>query len=160
MSTIIFCVAERPGIRLAVPSDAEEITRFDHVALAASARRELIQRSVDSGRCFVAIGDGRVVGYAVLEYSFYDNGFLSMLYVAEPFRRRGFAAALMRHIENECRTPKLFTSTNQSTLPMRSLLAKLGFEPSGIIENLDEADPELVFVKRLPERLARPSHQD
>src|SRR5258707_233513 len=98
MSTIIFCVAERAGIRLAVPSDAEDITRFDHVALAASARREFIHRSVDSGRCFVAIGDGRVVGYGVLEYTFYENGFLSMLYVAEPFRRRGFGAALMRHI--------------------------------------------------------------
>jgi hypothetical protein len=32
---------------------------------------------------------------------------------------------------------------------MRSLLTKLGFEPSGIIENLDDGDPELVFFKRL-----------
>jgi len=56
---------------------------------------------------------------------------------------------LVRHVEQECRTPKLFTSTNESNAPMRALLAKLGFSPSGVIENLDEGDPELVFFKRL-----------
>ncbi len=30
---------------------------------------------------------------------------------------------------------------------MRKLLGKLGFTDSGQIENLDEGDPELVFVK-------------
>ena len=130
-------------------SDAPEIARFDHVALATPSRREFIRLSVASGRCFVAIDDGHVVGYAVLEYSFYENGFVSMLYVAEPFRLRGFGKALMRHVESQCRTPKLFTSTNESNHRMRSLLTKLGFEPSGIIENLDDGDPELVFFKRL-----------
>jgi len=33
---------------------------------------------------------------------------------------------------------------------MRALLAKAGFEPSGLIENLDPGDPELVFVKFRP----------
>jgi hypothetical protein len=33
---------------------------------------------------------------------------------------------------------------------MRSLLSDEGFEVSGIIHNLDEGDPELVFFRRLP----------
>jgi GNAT superfamily N-acetyltransferase len=137
------------SIRLALPSDADEIAAFDHVAITTPAGRASIRRSVDTGHCFVAVSDRRVVGYAMLEYTFYENAFLSMLYVAEPFRRRGFGAALVQHIECECRTPKLFTSTNESNKHMRCLLTKLGFEPSGIIENLDDGDPELVFVKRL-----------
>ena len=45
--------------------------------------------------------------------------------------------------------PKLFTSTNRSNAPMQSLLAKLGYRPSGVIENLDEGDPELVYMKHV-----------
>ncbi|WZB72100.1 hypothetical protein WJ968_11125 [Achromobacter xylosoxidans] len=46
-----------------------------------------------------------------------------------------------------CDTAKLFTSTNQSNVAARRLMAKAGFVPSGMIENLDEGDPELVYVK-------------
>ena len=44
---------------------------------------------------------------------------------------------------------KLWTSTNQSNAPMCALLSRLGFILSGQIDNLDDGDPELVFV-RLP----------
>jgi hypothetical protein len=64
-------------------------------------------------------------------------------------RRNGAGAALVKHIESLCQTPKLFTSTNLSNLPMQSLLAKLGYILSGVIHNLDEGDPELVYFKRL-----------
>ena len=140
----IMC-GEGAMIRPALPADAAEIVGFDHIAALSPARRDFIQRSVEAGRCFVAADGGRVVGYAVLEYTFYDNGWVAMLYVAEGFRRRGVGAALVRRLERECRTPKLFTSTNESNTRMRALLAKLGFRPSGVIENLDEGDPELVL---------------
>jgi hypothetical protein len=32
---------------------------------------------------------------------------------------------------------------------MQALLAKLGYKLSGVIYNLDEEDPELVYIKRL-----------
>ncbi len=41
---------------------------------------------------------------------------------------------------------KLWTSTNESNVAMRNLLVRLGFIPSGQIDNLDEGDLELVFV--------------
>ena len=40
---------------------------------------------------------------------------------------------------------KLFTSTNQSNTPMQALLALLGYVRSGVIDNLDPGDPELVY---------------
>ena len=72
-----------------------------------------------------------------------------MLYVHVDHRRSGTGAALLRHMESLCQTPKLFTSTNLSNLPMQSLLGKLEYELSGVIHNLDEGDPELVYFKRL-----------
>ena len=47
-------------------------------------------------------------------------------------------------------TTKLFVSTNESNTPMRALLAKHGYVPSGFIENLDEGDLELFFFKPGP----------
>jgi hypothetical protein len=38
---------------------------------------------------------------------------------------------------------------HESNHPMQGLLRKLGYEPSGIINNLDEDDPELIYLKRL-----------
>ncbi len=137
------------SIRPAVESDVEALCSLDSIARQKNERREFIRREVASGTCFVAVADGEVIGYGVLNYTFYDNGCIDMLYVHSNHRRRGAGAALLQHMESLCRTPKLFTSTNLSNLWMQSLLAKLGYELSGVIHNLDEGDPEIVYFKRL-----------
>jgi hypothetical protein len=52
-------------------------------------------------------------------------------------------------LDTIAQTPKLFTSTNLSNLPMQALLAKLGYSLCGVINELDDNDPELVYVKHL-----------
>jgi len=52
-------------------------------------------------------------------------------------------------VEQNCTTPKLFTSTNLSNLPMQSLLVRRGYRLAGVIHYLDEGDPELVYVTML-----------
>ena len=136
------------SVRPAVESDVEALCSLDLVARRASERREFIRREVASGNCCVAVENGAVIGYGVLNYAFYHNGCIDMLYVHAGHRRRGAGAALLRHMESLCRTPKLFTSTNLSNLPMQSLLAKAGYELTGVIHNLDEGDPEIVYLKR------------
>ena len=136
------------SLRLATESDVEEICSFDMIAQADERRRKFILRSVLAGNCFV-VTDGQILGYGVLEYTFYDNGFVSMLVVQPECRRRGVGTALMKHFDSVCQTVKLFTSTNLSNLPMQSLLVKLGYKLSGVIHDLDVGDPELVYVKYL-----------
>lgn len=136
-------------IRPATPFDADAIKTFDKIARIDASRGAFIDRSIASGQCVVTTVEGRTVAYAVFNYRFYARGFVEMLYVQQDFRHRGIGTALMRHIAARCETPRLFTSTNQSNAPMQTLLIKLGYEPSGIIENLDEGDPELVYVKQL-----------
>jgi len=137
------------SIRLAVETDIEALCSLDLIANQESDRREFIRREVASGNCFVAVMDGTVVGYGVLNYTFYHNGLIDMLYIHSGHRRCGAGAALLKHLESLCKTPKLFTSTNLSNLPMQSLLAKAGYVLSGVIHNLDEGDPEIVYFKRL-----------
>ena len=132
-------------VREGKSGDRDAIVAFDHMASLDAERVKFIERALQSETCLVADQDGVVVGYVVLEYTFYDQGFVSMLYVAEAARRRGVGRTLMREIETRCKTVKLFTSTNESNGPMQALLGSLGYVPSGVIHNLDPGDPELVY---------------
>ncbi len=136
------------SLRLAKENDVEEICSFDDTAQTDERRRKFISRSVLAGNCYV-VTDEQILGYGVLEYTFYDHGFVSMLVVRSESRRRGVATALVQYLESICQTMKLFTSTNISNLPMQSLLAKLGYRLSGVIHDLDVGDPELVYVRYL-----------
>ena len=134
--------------RLAEAADAEAIFGFDHVARSTPSRHASVLMWIGGGCCRVIEAGGEVVAYGVIQHSFYGNGFIPQVYVA-PQWRRGIGSGLVAHMEGVCATPKLFTSTNESNLPMRQLLVRLGYTPSGVIDNLDDADPELVFFKKL-----------
>ena len=136
-------------IRPALESDVESLCSFDEIARQSEERREFIRRSVASGTCCVAVADQEVIGYGVLNYSFYCQGFIDMLYVAGDRRRHGVGTALLEQMEKRCQTPKLFISTNLSNLPMQSLLSRFGYALSGVIHNLDEGDPEIIYFKPL-----------
>lgn len=140
-------------IRKAIESDIKAICAIDNVAGSDPSRHEYIRRAVRAGNCYVLANDGdrstQIAAYAVLVYSFYECGMIGMLMVASDHRQRGFGGKLISYLEGECNTQKLFTSTNESNIAMRSLLTKLGYKPSGVIYNLDSGDPELVFFKQL-----------
>ncbi|CAM4813239.1 unnamed protein product, partial [Rotaria magnacalcarata] len=107
-------------------------------------------RSVASSYCHVALwNDKLIVGYAVLDYSFYAQAFISMVLIHPLYRRQGVGLMLMNYLEERTviTTKKLFTSTNLSNLAMQSLLAKLKYQLTGVIQNLDDGDPELVYYK-------------
>ena len=84
-----------------------------------------------------------------MDYSFFEEGFIPVLYVHPDWRRHGIGKALMIHFETLCKTGKIFTSTNLSNKNMQSLLSRLEYKLSGVIHDLDENDPELVYVKYL-----------
>ena len=113
------------------------------------AHQQTLQEAVASKTCFVGICEGEMAGFAVFDYSFFHLGFLSLLFVLPQYRRQGVAGALMAFVEQNCTTPKLFTSTNLSNLPMQSLLVRRGYRLAGVIHYLDECDPELVYVTML-----------
>jgi ribosomal protein S18 acetylase RimI-like enzyme len=93
--------------------------------------------------------DGKAIGIGILEYTFFEHGFISLIYVSPAARRTGAGERLLQYLVSICGTPKVFSSTNQSNGPMQALFAKAGFEPSGVIHNLDPGDPEIVYYKEV-----------
>jgi GNAT superfamily N-acetyltransferase len=110
---------------------------------------ELIKRSVKAGECYVALIDDKVVGAAILNYTFYNQGWLDLINVNPEYRRRGIGSALLKHLEKICKTSKFFTSANQSNVPARKTYEANGFVRSGYVDNLDEADTEIIYFKSL-----------
>lgn len=128
-------------------SDWAALAEIDAVAAAGDpARREAIRRWCEHGVVLLARDASGPVGYGVLEYTFFEQGFVSMLMVAPHARRRGAGAQLLTAIETTCATAKLFTATNVSNHPMRNLLQRAHWRPAGLLHGLDEGDPELFFL--------------
>ena len=112
-----------------------------------SGRDEFVERAIRRDSGHVLEQEGKVIGVAVFDYTFFEHGFISLIYVRPGARRTGAGEALLRYLASICQTPKIFSSTNQSNLPMQALFAKVGFEESGMIHNLDPNDPELLYYK-------------
>jgi GNAT superfamily N-acetyltransferase len=147
-------------VRAAGEEDASQILAFDEGGQVDPGRRDFARRAISAGNCYVAVDEGRVRGYAVFDYTFFEQGFVELLYVSATARRHRVGSALMEYLEDLCESAKVFTSTNLSNHPMQRLLARLGYKLSGVIHDLDEGDPELIYVKYLrggPTTTSRPS---
>jgi GNAT superfamily N-acetyltransferase len=137
-------------VRQAFSEDVAELMALDPIAYRSEERREAIAGWAGAGEAYVALSAGRIVGYAALTHSFFHSPYLERLVVAEADRRGGIGRALLEHCAGLVPPgEKFWTSTNQSNAPMQALLAQAGFVQSGIVENLDEGDPELIYL-RLP----------
>ena len=58
----------------------------------------------------------------------------------------GVATALLAHASTTRTTPKVFTSTNLSNRPMQAVLDAAGWACVGVVDGLDEGDPEVFYA--------------
>jgi ribosomal protein S18 acetylase RimI-like enzyme len=137
------------SITTARSDDADEVVELDRRVLGSVARQQWLRARIAQGACVVARSAGHLMGFAVSDRSFFEQPFLELLIVEPAGPRRGVVSSLVRHVEAIWAPGKFFTSTNASNAPMQRLLDSLGYAPSGMIENLDENDPELIYYKRL-----------
>lgn len=143
-------LSEVMSVRRADAGDLSEILRIDPRAGAGDAERiEYLTRAVDRDVCFVATDDDAAYGFVVLKRRhFFGRDFIDLLMVAERHRRRGLGSMLMNAAAEVATTPEVFTSTNESNVPMRALLVSKGWGFSGELVGLDQGDPELVYYLR------------
>lgn len=133
-------------VRFAVSTEIEKILA---IGPPADSKQTLVQSAADHGECFVAEKNGVLLGYGVMNYGFFERGFVPLIYIDTAHRRSGIATRLFDEFEQRCKTDRIFTSTNLSNLPMQAFLVSRRYVLSGVIQDLDEDDPEMFYSKRL-----------
>jgi ribosomal protein S18 acetylase RimI-like enzyme len=136
-------------ISYATITDLERILSIDVKTANSTERTGLIKSSVENRQCLIAKDSGSVAGFLIFNRSFFGNFFIGLVVVNQAFRQRGIGSALIKHFENGMKKNKIFTSTNRSNKAMQKLLVNSGYDESGIIYNLDEDDPEIIFFKQV-----------
>ncbi len=146
------------GIRRAVADDLDGVLRTDHVAAHGDPERAVFLRgSLMAGECHVHVADGAVTGFVIVKPAhFFGRDFVELLIVNSAARRSGIGRVLLRHALATAGTSQVFTSTNTSNHPMRSLLEAEDWAFSGELDGLDDGDPELVFYKTRSDQSAGP----
>lgn len=134
-------------IRKGLRSDLGALVDLNDYARLHSERVASISASLSAGECFIAEFGGDVRGFIVLNYTFFGFGFIPLIVVAERHRRRGVGLRLLSEAQRRCTGQKLFASANASNEAARALFKRAGFIRSGLIENLDDADTEIVYFK-------------
>lgn len=142
------------NLRRATLDELAAIVALDRDAMEGRVqpRVEWLRRRIDRGECSVATlneEDGELAGFLVDDDAFFDRTFVRLVAVGSRHRRHGIANALVADAESRARTPTVFSSSNRSNTAMHALLRKRGWVESGVIEGLDELDPEIVFRKRV-----------
>jgi ribosomal protein S18 acetylase RimI-like enzyme len=137
-------------VEKATPADQDAVGALDRLLVGLRDRGEALRDWIAKGECLVARAPGGdIVGFVIASCSFFAQSFIALVVVHPEHRRQGVATALIHAVEAQSPTAKLFTSTNQSNLAMQAVCESLGFVRSGLIENLDEGDPEIIYFKRL-----------
>jgi ribosomal protein S18 acetylase RimI-like enzyme len=131
-------------VRRARADDIAGVLAIDHI----DGRADEIRHAIQCGRCLIAEDGAGIVGFCV-DGRLFAFAFLELLVVAPSHSRRGVGTLLVKAWEESAATAKVFTSTNASNIPMQRLCEGLGYARTGLIENLDEGDPEFFYSKRL-----------
>lgn len=131
--------------RFGTIGDVRRVSELDSLEYRGSSRRRQIEAAAREGTLIVAEVEDEIAGYAVIDYAFFQRGFVALVVVASRHRRRGIGLQLLRAARRMCRTGTLFTSTNASNLAAQSLFEAAGFKRAGVVENLEPGDPELIY---------------
>jgi|GEM_PF-183057 len=147
METPVKAIACSTEVRKASMGDLPAIAALDAKAVGHGGRLAELEKHVRSGCCLVSLREGRLAGFAAHDRSFFGQRFLQLIIVDPDDRRSGVGRSLMEAWEAELPGHKLFTSTNESNKPMQQLCEAMGYVRSGVVDNLDEGDPEIIYCK-------------
>jgi ribosomal protein S18 acetylase RimI-like enzyme len=136
-------------ITIAKQEESAEILEIDRKVFGNYSRKKYLQEAIMENKCLVAKDNSSIVGFLIYDTHFFECSFISLLIVHPSERQKGYAKSLMKYFETISPTQKIFSSTNKSNEKMHRLFSSIGYVKSGIVENLDEDDPEIIYYKKL-----------
>ncbi|WP_058308211.1 GNAT family N-acetyltransferase [Gracilibacillus massiliensis] len=127
--------------------DLDKIVDIDTEVIGNSNRRDYIEHSIERGHCIIVKNNYDIVGFLIYDTNFFECAFITMVIISPSNRRNGCASLLIEYMVSSSPTTKVFSSTNRSNISMQRVFEMNGFIQSGIVENLDEGDPEIIYFK-------------
>jgi ribosomal protein S18 acetylase RimI-like enzyme len=145
ISTISSMISGR--IRVADGQDFEAILACNATSSIQNKQRiEQISVGIKGGQCLAWETDGLISGFVIsTENAFFHSDFIDLVIVSTSMRRLGIGQQLLRAAAHASKNQRVWTSTNNSNIPMRGLLAEEGWKLSGALTGFDQSDDELVF---------------
>lgn len=130
-------------IRLAIGDDLEFLTRHDrHIP------GDVMQRKIADSQVYVALEGDEIVGW--LRYGlFWDLvPFMNMLYLLEPYRRKGLGRQLVGRWEQDMRESgfRMVLTSTQSNEEGQHFYRRLGYVDSGML--LLTGDPAEIILRK------------
>jgi GNAT superfamily N-acetyltransferase len=150
---LAFSCQTRDIIRLAVPSDAliALVLQGEVTGLSADRAREILGGAIAASECLVHVDDSDEVSGLIITNAraFFGRDFIKLLIVAPTDRRTGIGHRLLDAAVSRAHTETVFSSTNESNVAMRALFERDGWTLSGVLNGIDDGDPEMVFWRRV-----------
>jgi RimJ/RimL family protein N-acetyltransferase len=141
------------SLRKATVKNKEIVVGFDirlnkdeHIKLK---REEKISKAILDDECFIILADKEEVGFVIFDYRFFDQGWIELIIIDEKYRGKGIGKKVFDIICEQCKSEKVFTSTNRSNTQMQRALEKANFSFAGELKGLDEGDPESFYYRKL-----------
>ncbi|MCM3124327.1 MULTISPECIES: GNAT family N-acetyltransferase [unclassified Mesobacillus] len=127
--------------------DLQAIVQIDSEMIGNTSRRNMIENAIKQEHCILVKENNEAAGFAIYDTNFFECTFISLVIVSPGKRRKGYASQLLNELVRTSPTEKVFSSANRSNLSMQKVFEANGFVESGIVENLDEGDPEIIYFK-------------
>ncbi|MGM0846677.1 MAG: N-acetyltransferase family protein [Bacillota bacterium] len=128
-------------------SDLDAVAQIDSEVIGNTSRRDFLEKAIRNDSLIIVEENDEVVGFLVCERNFFDCAFISLIVVSNTKRRMGYGSEMLNYMVNNSPTTKIFSSTNRSNHSMQKVFEANGFIKSGIVENLDEGDPEIIYFR-------------
>ena len=121
-----------------------QLDKTEHIELH---RAEKITQAIVNNECFLILLNKQAVGFVLFDYRFFDQGWIELIIIDEKYKGKGIGGKVFDLLCEQCKTDKVFTSTNRSNTRMQKALAKANFSFAGEITGLDDGDPELFYYR-------------
>ncbi|QPC46519.1 GNAT family N-acetyltransferase [Mangrovibacillus cuniculi] len=131
---------------LSTKREFKEILAIDEKIIGTTSRAENILQAILENRCIHITLEKQIAGFILYDNSFFEYPFVSLVMVDPLYQGKGLAGKLLRSVLVMINAEKVFSSTNESNKKMQSVFQKEGFIISGVIDHLDDGDPEMIYV--------------
>jgi GNAT superfamily N-acetyltransferase len=133
-------------IRLATQDDLEFLDKCDPLLM-----RDVLADKINRGEVYVAGNGDPLIGLARYDFFCDLDPFLTLIYILEPYRRKGFGTQLMEYWEQQMKKKghRVLMTSTQADEDAQFFYRRLGYADSGSILFPGQKPTELVLVKQL-----------